>query len=143
MRKTQNFIGLPVLGLKGKEIGKLVDFVFDENTLRLTEIVVDEGLFKGRTNFLVEQIEEFKEDAVTLKIAPSLQIRGMVVYDVDNNIVGNIKEIEYDKYEGMIEDIIIETDKKKYLKASSEDVIQFGKNVILSKRIDELQKVKT
>ena len=96
MRYIQMLLGKPVVGLKGKEIGDLVDIVFDEKNVKLTEIVVDEGLFKGKTNFPIEQIDEFREESIILNITPSLKIHGMAVYDVDNNLVGSVKEIEYD-----------------------------------------------
>jgi sporulation protein YlmC with PRC-barrel domain len=135
--KVNELSGKKVMGLDGKELGKIIQLRLNRDSLSFDGIEVDRGFFGTDTFIGKDYIESMSDQGAVLNMNPVKDYTGLNVMDLNGKKIGTVKEIRTDSHTNNITAIVVGTGMlNNDVIFTKSDITSVGKNIMLNKAFD-------
>jgi len=136
--KVHELNGKKVMGLNGKEVGKITEVRLDPESLNLDGIEMDRGFFGLDTFIGRAYIGSLSTEGAVLNMTPATDYKGLAVFDSAGQKVGTVKEVRTEGSSNNITAIVVGAGIfKNDAVFSKSDVKSVGKSILLNKTFDK------
>jgi sporulation protein YlmC with PRC-barrel domain len=135
--KVNELSGKKVMGLDGKELGKIIQLRLNRDSLSFDGIEIDRGFFGTDTFIGKDYIESMSDQGAVLNMNPVKDYTGLNVMDLNGKKIGTVKEIRTDSHTNNITAIVVGTGMlNNDVIFTKSDITSVGKNIMLNKAFD-------